>query len=79
MNAYEIAEIEKSMRADYRLPLSYQAWSDIERNARQARAHATYKAVAGFFSAAFAKLTGAVRQVRGIAAECTGARLRHDH
>lgn len=79
MNAYEIAEIEKSMKVEYRLPLSYEAWSDIEREARQARAKQTYAAVAGFFSAALAMLTGAVRQVRGIAAQCTGARLRHDH
>jgi hypothetical protein len=79
MNAYEIAEIEKNLKADYRLPLSYEAWSDIEREARQARAKETYKAVAGFLSAALAKVTSATRQVRGIAAECTGARLRHDH
>ena len=79
MNAYEIAEIEKSMKVEYQLPLSYEAWSDIEREARQARAKETYSAVEGFFSAVLAKLTGAVRQVRGIAAECTGARLRHDH
>ena len=79
MNAYEIAEIEKSMKADYRLPLSYEAWSHIERDARQARAQESYKAVAAFFSAALAKLSGAIRQVRGLAAECTGARLRHDH
>ena len=79
MNAYEIAEIEKSMKADYRLPLSYEAWSDIEREARQARAEASYKVVSSFFGAVLAKLTGAARQVRGIAAECTGARLRHDH
>ena len=79
MNAYEIAEIEKSMKADYRLPLSYEAWSDIERDARQARAQESYRAVARFFTAALSKLSGAIRQVRGIATECTGARLRHDH
>ena len=79
MNAYEIAEIEKSMKVEYRLPLSYEAWSDIERDARQARAKETYAAVTRFFNAALSKLTGAVRQVRGIAAQCTGARLRHDH
>jgi hypothetical protein len=79
MDAYEIAEIEKHLKADYRLPLSYEAWSDIEREARQARAKESYKAVAAFFSAVLAKVTGAARQVRGIAAECTGARLRHDH
>ena len=79
MNAYEIAEIEKSMKANYQLPLSYEAWSDIERDARQARAKASYAALAGFFGAVLAKIAGGVRQVRGIAAECTGARLRHDH
>jgi hypothetical protein len=79
VNAYEIAEIEKNLKADYRLPLSYEAWSDIERDARQARAQASYAAIAGFFGAAVAKLAAAARQVRGIASECTGARLRHDH
>ncbi|HEX9184797.1 MAG TPA: hypothetical protein VF876_16185 [Burkholderiales bacterium] len=79
MNAYEIAEIEKTMKADYRLPLSYAAWSDIEREARQARAEAAYQAMSAFFGSVLAKLAGVVRQVRGIAAECTGARLRHDH
>jgi hypothetical protein len=79
MNAYEIAQIEKSMKADYRLPLSYEAWTDIERDARHARAQESYKAVAGFFNGALSKLAGAIRQVRGIAAQCTGARLRHDH
>jgi hypothetical protein len=79
MNAYEIAEIEKGLKANYRLPLSYDAWAGIERDARQARAQATYEALAKFLNAAFAKLAAAVRQVRGIAADCTDARLRHDH
>ena len=79
MNAYEIAQIEKSLKADYRLPLSFEAWADIEHQARQARAQATYQAVSRFLNAALAKLASAVRQVRGIAEECTDARLRHDH
>lgn len=79
MNAYEIAEIEKHMKAEYRLPLSYEAWWGIEREARQARAEATYREVSAFFAAVAGKLAAAVRQVRGIAAQCTGARLRHDH
>jgi hypothetical protein len=79
MNAYEIAEIEKGMKVRYQLPLSYEAWSDIERDARQARARASYEALARVFGAAIAKLAAAVRQIRGLAAECTDARLRHDH
>jgi len=34
MNAYEIEQVEKHLRVDTRLPLSYVAWADIERRAR---------------------------------------------
>ncbi len=76
MNAYEIEQIEKHMRATMRLPLSYNAWVDIERQARQERARVMGKAFARFFAAVAAKVSGAVRQVRSTAAECTDARLR---
>jgi hypothetical protein len=79
MNAYEIEQIEKQMRRELRLPLQYQAWVDIEHQARQERARVVGKAIAGFFSAVVAKISGAVRQIRSTAAECTDARLRHDH
>jgi len=32
-----------------------------------------------FFAAVYAKITGAAGQIRSTAADCTGARLRHDH
>jgi len=32
-----------------------------------------------FFAAAYARITGAAAQMRSTAADCTGARLRHDH
>ena len=46
MNAYEIEQIEKQVKADFRLPLGYEAWADIERNAREQRARAIAKAFA---------------------------------
>jgi hypothetical protein len=79
VNAYEIEQIEKQMRSELRLPLQYQAWADIERSARQERARVVGKAMAGFFTAVLAKISGAARQIRSTAAECTDARLRHDH
>ncbi len=79
MNAFEIEQIEKRMKAGLRLPLAYQAWADIEQRARQERARVVGKALADFFAAAFASIAGAARQVRRTAADCTDARLRHDH
>jgi hypothetical protein len=79
MNAYEIEQIEKQMRSALRLPLPYQAWGDIEREARQQRARVIGKLLADFFTAAVAKISGAARQIRSTAADCTHARLRHDH
>jgi hypothetical protein len=79
MNAYEIEQIEKQMKAGFRLPMPFQAWADIEQRARQERARVVGKALADFFAAAFASITGAARQIRRTAADCTDARLRHDH
>ena len=79
MNAYEIEQIEKQMRSELRLPLQYQAWADIERSARQERARVVGKAMSGFFSDVLAIISGAARQIRSTAADCTDARLRHDH
>ena len=79
MNAYEVAQIEKQMRAGFQLPLDLQEWSVLERQARQERARILGKMFSGFFAAAYAKLTGAASQIRSTAAECTSARLRHDH
>jgi hypothetical protein len=79
MNAYEIEHIEKQMRSEFRLPLAYNAWADIERQARQQRAREMARVFAGFFSGIYAKITGAAGQIRSTASECTGARLRHDH
>ena len=79
MNAYEIKQIEQHMKAGLRLPLPFQAWSEIEQRARQERARVVGKALADFFAAAFARITGVARQIRRTAADCTDARLRHDH
>ena len=79
MNAYEIEQIEKQVKADFRLPLGYEAWADIERNAREQRARAVAKALANGFAAVAARVTGFARQIRSTAADCTGARLRHDY
>lgn len=79
MNAYEIEQIEKQMRSEFRLPLSYEAWADIEHQAREERARVVGKLLANFFAAAVAKIWGAARQIRSTAADCTDARLRHDH
>ena len=38
MNAYEIEQIEKDVRANFQLPLSYQGWADVERQERVSRA-----------------------------------------
>jgi hypothetical protein len=79
MNAYEIEQIEKQVKADFRLPLGYEAWADIERNAREQRARAMGQGFANGFAAVAATVTGIARQIRSTAAQCTGARLRHDH
>jgi hypothetical protein len=79
MNAYEIEQIEKQMKSDLRLPLAYNAWADIERQARQERARVMANVMKKFFAAVYAKITGAAGQIRSTAADCTGARLRHDH
>lgn len=79
MNAYEIAEVEKGMKANYRLPVSYDVWARMEQEARKARARAVGQMLTQFFGAVADKVAAAVRQVRSIAAQCTGARLRHDH
>lgn len=79
MNAYEIEQIEKRMKAGLRLPLPFEAWADLEQRARRERARVVGKALAGFFAAAFASISGAARQIRRTAADCTDARLRHDH
>lgn len=79
MNAYEIARIEQQMKAEFRLPLAYESWADIERRAHQERAQVVWKAFAHFISAALGWVAGLGRTIRSIAAQCTGARLRHDH
>jgi len=77
MNAFEIEQIEKDIRANFRLPLSFEGWADVERQARQERARVLANGVARFFSALRAKLSGFGRGVRNTAADCTSARLHH--
>lgn len=79
MNAYEIEQVERQVKADFRLPLGYEAWADIEHKARKQRARTAAEAFAGFFAGVLATVTGLARQVRRTAAECTDARLRHDY
>lgn len=78
MNAYEIEQIEQQLKSTMRLPLSYNAWVDLERSARQERARILGRMFASFFAAVAAKVSGAARQVRSTAADCTSARLRHN-
>lgn len=78
MNAYEIEQIEQQVKTTMRLPLAYAAWADVERNARQERARILGKMFSSFFAAVAAKVSGAARQVRSTAADCTSARLRHN-
>lgn len=77
MNAYEIEQIEKQLRVDTQLPLSYVAWADIERQARAQRSRVVAEVVAGFFAAIAARLARLAGQVRHTAADCSDARLRH--
>lgn len=77
MNAYEIEQLEKQMKVETRLPLSYVAWSEIERRARAERARMVGQVIANFFAAVSAKLSRLGGQVRSTAAQCTDARLNH--
>jgi hypothetical protein len=77
MNAYEIEQIEKDVRANFRLPLSYVGWADVERKAREERARVLGEGIARLFRAGLAKLAGFGRRVRSTAQDCTDARLHH--
>ena len=77
MNAYEIEQIEKHLKVDTQLPLSYAAWADIERQARVERSRVVAAGLARFFRGLSARLGRVVGQVRHTAADCTQARLRH--
>ena len=77
MNAYEIEQIEKDVKARFRLPLSFEGWAEIERRAREERARVLGEAFVKFFSALWTRLTRLGRDVRSTAADCTDARLRH--
>jgi len=77
MNAYEIEQIENDVRANFRLPLSFNGWADIERRAREERARVLGEGISRLFAAARAKLATFARGVRSTGADCTDARLRH--
>jgi hypothetical protein len=77
MNAYEIEQIEKDVKANFRVPLSFENWADVERRAREERARVLGAAFAKLFRTVVAKLSGLGRQVRATAADCTDARLHH--
>lgn len=75
MNAFEIEQIEKDIKANFSLPLSYTGWADIERQAREERARVLGNGFVKFFGAAWARLASVGRGVRATAADCTSARL----
>jgi len=75
MNAYEIEQVEKDVRANFRLPLSYVGWADIERRAREERARVLGESFVKLYRAVWTRLTGLGRQVRSTAQDCTDARL----
>ncbi len=77
MNAYEIEKMEKDVRANFRLPLSFEGWADVERRAREERARVLGKGFAKLYRAIVSRLAGIGRQVHQTAANCTDARLRH--
>ena len=77
MNGYEIEQIESRLKAETRLPLTFDAWVDIERRAHEERAHMVGSLFARLFSAISSKFAGLGRHVRNTAADCTDARLRH--
>lgn len=78
MNAYEIEQIEKDVKARFRLPLSFEGWAEIERRAREERARVLGAAIARFFSGLWARVARLGRAVGNTAADCTDARLRHN-
>lgn len=77
MNAYEIEQIEKDVRANFRLPLSYEGWADVERRAREERARILGQGLRKLTRALYAKVAGILHHARATAADCTDARLRH--
>jgi hypothetical protein len=77
VNAYEIEQIEKDVRANFRLPLSYGGWGELERHAREERARVLGEGFSRLFAAARTKLAGLVRGARSTGADCTAARLHH--
>lgn len=77
MNVSEIEQLERQLRVNTRLPLSYAAWADIEQQARAHRSRVVGQVLSGFFAALSARFAGFVGQVRHTAADCTDARLHH--
>jgi len=77
MNAFEIEQIEQDIKANFRLPLSYSGWAEMERHARQERARVLGQGFSRLVAAAWAKLSGFGSRMRSTAADCTDARLSH--
>ena len=77
MNAYEIEQVEKDVKANFELPLSYEGWADVERRARQERARILGQGFAKLARRVLDAVSGVGRQVRATAADCTDARLHH--
>ena len=79
MNAYEIEQIEKDMRANFRLPRAFEDWADVERRAREERARILGEGFRRFFAAVKAKAAAIGQQFRRstAAADCGEAKLHH--
>jgi len=77
MNLYEIEQVESRLKAETRLPLSFDTWVEIERRAREERAQIVGDAITRFFAALSTRLAHLRRQVRQTASDWTAARLRH--
>jgi hypothetical protein len=88
MNAYEIEQIEKQMKADIRLPLAFEAWADVEHRARRERARVVGKLFAAFVTSGRRCVTngqeqrachdGAAREGAG-SSDYSRMALRFDH
>lgn len=78
MNAHEIEQIEKDIKANFRLPLAFEEWADVERRAREERARILGAGMRRFFASLKAKTAAIGRQLRSTAAaDCGNAKLHH--
>ena len=77
--ATEIEQIEKQMKGRPPAALGLRGVGRHRAPGAPERVPTWSQVLANFFAAVYAKITGAAGQIRSTAADCTGARLRHDH